>query len=163
MYYRGTGTPTALPVPFFFLPSACGTASEAASVSSLALMGIGVALDSDDLSAASGGWTDGEGSGLMEEDDGEVEDLASKGKRVSESDGRRSIIILLFFDPLAFDLLVDAGVVVDMATDGGVDDGWDEESERKGWCEAKPASCDRGHFITCVEPTEAWALVCLAG
>lgn len=106
--------PDALPAGRFFLFSAPGGASELPSVSSLALGGIGVELASDDLSAGSGGCTDGEGSALM---DAEREMEGVAGKRESLSAVMCNTMILLFFAPLAVALMV-VVVVDDMVDDG---------------------------------------------
>lgn len=105
--------PVIVPPPRFRLPSTFGGgASELGSLSSLAFDGMGVELDSDVLSALSGGWTDGDGSALMR-------GLTSDGNWASRSGGRRSVIILLFFADLDVVLLM--GVADDMVVDGVVE------------------------------------------
>jgi hypothetical protein len=84
--------PVMVPPPRFLLLSVLGGARDLGSPSSLLKEGMGVALDSDDLSALSGGCTDGEDSGLMSCVAG-----PSDGKAASLSEERRSVIILLFF------------------------------------------------------------------
>lgn len=74
--------PVIVPPPLRLLLSVLGGAREFGSVSSLLVDGIGVALDSDDFSAFSGGWIDGEGSGLMTFG---VAGLMSAGKAASLS------------------------------------------------------------------------------
>ena len=107
--------PVMVPPPRFRLPSTFGGgASELGSLSSLAFDGMGVELDSDVLSALSGGWTDGDGSALMCR-------LTSAGNWASTSGGKRIVIILLFFADL--DVVLLEGVAVDMVGDGAVD-GW---------------------------------------
>ena len=105
-----------VPPPDFLLLAAFGAADELASTSSLAADGSGVVLDSDDLSACSDGWTDGDASFLMGD---EVVGLMSVGNRASASGERRSIIILLFLPPFAVDLVV--VLVDDMMGEVGVD------------------------------------------
>ena len=91
-----------------------------ASVSSLPVAGIGVALDSDVLSADSGGATDGEGSGLTFADGVCLEEGGLlDGKRDSRSDEMASLTILLFFADL--DVALALGVL--MVGDGCVDVG----------------------------------------
>ena len=87
----------------------------------MALNGSGVEFDSDDLSMDSGGWTEGEGSGLIDEDDLGFAAGTSAGNRSSRSGERFKTTILLFFDDLDDDLVV--VLVDDMVDDGGVD-GW---------------------------------------
>lgn len=108
--------PVMVPPPLLLLGSAFGGANEFWSVWSLPFEGSGVELDSDDLSALSGGWTDGDGSGLMVID--EV-GWTSAGNWASRSGDRRNVTILLFFAVFDVDLVV--ALVDDMAGDGGVD------------------------------------------
>lgn len=102
--------PVTVPPPLFRLPSTLGGGtSELGSCSSLPFGGMGVEFDSDDLSALSGGWTEGDGSVLME-------GLTSAGNWDSLSGERRSTIILLFL--LDFEPPLAVGVVDDMVGDG---------------------------------------------
>lgn len=77
--------PVTVPPPLLRLLSAFGGANELASVSSLAFDGKGVELDSDDFSARSGGWTDGDGSTLTGDGDA---GLVSDGNCASRSGER---------------------------------------------------------------------------
>ena len=77
--------PVIVPPPLFRLLSVFGGASEFGSVSSFGFDGIGVELDSDVLSALSGGCTDGDGSGLMVNDELR---FTSAGYRSSRSGDR---------------------------------------------------------------------------
>lgn len=86
-----------LPLPFFPLWSGLGGANELGSIASVPLVGIGVAFDSDDLSASSGGCTDGEGSFLV--DDDEDLDATSDGYLVRMSGDNLIMTIRLL--PLA--------------------------------------------------------------
>ena len=105
--------PLTAPPPLFRLPSTLGGgASELGSCSSLTFDGMGVVFDSDDLSALSGGWTDGDGSSVMR-------GLTSAGNWASRSGERRSVTILLFL--LDFEPPFAVGVVDDMVGDGVVD------------------------------------------
>ena len=108
--------PVTVPPPLLLLLSDFGGASELGSGSSLPFDGSGVALDSDDLSADSGGWTDGDGSGLMDAD--EV-GFTSDGNCASRSGDRRSVTILLFLADFDVDLVV--VLVDDIVGDGEVD------------------------------------------
>ena len=105
--------PVTVPPPRFRLPSTLGGgASELVSFSSFAFDGIGVEFDSDDLSALSGGWIDGEGSALMR-------GWTSAGNWASRSAERRSVTILLFL--LDFAIVLVEAAADDMAGDGVVD------------------------------------------
>lgn len=106
---------TAAP-PLFFLPSILGGASELGSVPSTVAGGMGVALESDVLSAASDGCADGDASALMACD---LVDGLAAGYRARMSGDRCSITILLFLAIFGVDLVVVA--VVDIGEEG--DDG----------------------------------------
>lgn len=110
--------PVIVPPPLLRLASAFGGASEFGSCSSLPFDGIGVELDSDVLSALSGGCTDGDGSGLTT--DGNLR-LTSDGNWSSRSGDRRSTTILLCFDVFDVDFVLEfaGGIVVDGGMDGG--------------------------------------------
>lgn len=108
--------PLTVPPPLLLL-STFGGASELESASSLLVDGSGVELDSDDFSADSGGWTDGDGSGLMGAD--EV-GLTSEGHCASSSGESRSVTILLFLADFDVDLVV-VVLVDDMVRVGEVD------------------------------------------
>ena len=108
--------PVMVPPALFFFASAFGGASELGSVSSLAFVGIGVSLDSDDFSALSGGWRDGEGSGLTFVSEA---GLTSDGNWERASGERLRITILLFFAVLDVDF--EEVLVDDMVGDGVVD------------------------------------------
>lgn len=105
-----------VPPPDLRLLPAFGAADELASASSLTVDGNGVALDSDNLSAFSDGWADGDASFLIGD---EIVGLVSVGNRASASGDRRNIIILLFFAPFAVDLVV--VLADDMMGEVGVD------------------------------------------
>ena len=75
-------------------------------------------MDSDDFSALSGGWTDGDGSAFTVID--EV-GWTSAGNWASTSGERCSITILLFFAVFDVDFVV---VVVDDMVGDGTFDGW---------------------------------------
>ena len=106
-------TPPAAAPPLFFLPSTLGGANVLLSVASLPGAGTGVAFDSDDLSADSGGRTIGVAAPLMDVVDGCLVVGVSDGNRDRESGDMDSVTILLFLPDLG-DTLV-AVVVVDMA------------------------------------------------
>ena len=109
--------PVAVPFPFFLpLASTFGGANELASVSSLAFDGMGVELDSDDLSAGSGGWTEGDASSLIFADELRS---TSAGNCASASGDRRSVTILLFLAP--FDVVLEVVVADDMVGDDVVE------------------------------------------
>lgn len=103
--------PVAVPPPLFRLLSALGGANEFGSASSLLKEGIGVALESDVLSALSGGCTDGDGSALMCDDAG-----TSAGKSASLSDERRNTMTLLFL--VARFVVADDDMMGDVVVDG---------------------------------------------
>ena len=103
-----------VPPPLFRRPSAlAGGASEFESFSSFPFVGRGVGFDSDDFSALSGGWTDGDGSALM------VSSTSGRSIRFNSTGGKRSVTILLFL--LDFDVAFALAVVDDMVGDGVVD------------------------------------------
>lgn len=105
--------PVALAPPLFRLPSTLGGgANELGSCSSLAVDGRGVEFDSDVLSALSGGWTEGEGSGLTAAG-------TSAGNLLRASADRCRMTILLFLADLGVALEADG--VVDIVDDGGGD------------------------------------------
>lgn len=106
---------TAAP-PLFFLPSILGGARELESTPSPLAGGMGVALDSDVLSAGSDGCADGEASALMA--CGLVDGLAA-GNCARLSGGRCSITILLFLAIFGVDLVVVAAVDIDGEGDDG--------------------------------------------
>ena len=145
--------PVIVPPPLFRLLSTFGGASELGSVSSFTFDGIGVELDSDDLSALSGGWTDGDGSGLMA---GDEDGFTSDGNWASKSGDRVRTTILLFF--AVFDIDLDVVLADDMVGDGGVD-GWCGgvvEVDYGDDCLAKSSRCAReGSLITCLRPIQA--------
>lgn len=101
--------PVMVPPPLLRLPSTLGGASELGSCSSFAFDGMGVEFDSDDLSALSGGWTDGEGSVV-------TVGFTSAGNWASRSGDRWRTTSLLF--------LLDLGAAfAEAAGDGMVGDG----------------------------------------
>lgn len=106
-----------VPPPRFLLLSVLGGAKELESPSSLLNDGIGVALDSDVLSALSGGCTDGDGSGLMRDAAG-----TSTGKSESLSGERCNTTTLLFF--VARLIVADDDMVGDVVLERVVDGSW---------------------------------------
>ena len=105
--------------PRFLRPSTLGGAKVLPSPSSLPAAGMGVALDSEVLSTELGGGIDGEGSALGAAIVGLLGGL-SCGKRARRSDGRRSVITLLFFADLDEALAVGVDMAGDVV-DGGVE------------------------------------------
>lgn len=105
--------PLTAAAPLFLLPSTFGGASVLLSVASLPDAGTGVAFDSDDLSADSGGRTIGVESSLMELVDGRLIVVESDGNR-DNTPGETASVTTLLFLPDFGDILV-AVAVVDMA------------------------------------------------